>query len=566
MDGWATQYVTGQEAPAARDIVGRLTLDYKPTDNFDANLKVTIDSYHDNGTSSYDNLLYCGGPGNTPAPLSLFWPQESAPCVRGFKDANAITGLVGYPNTHTEPSYTAEQSYATALNMHWRQSFGELTSVTSWNSYVLDAFLYSGIGADVNGFGAIPGQNNNENKTYSQELRYQTKFDSPVNFLFGGYAQHASFDAFESFALAPMAIMQAPWSTVHNEGVNSDSLAFFGEAQWAILSNLSFDASARWTQVRKMFHWNNTACGGFFCPAFPVYGIQGDRTFDNVSPQATLTWQATDDVMAYAAYKTGFLAGGYSETGTMGPNETAANFNFGNESAKGGEVGSKFFLANRSLYFDASAFYYQYTGLQVSTYDPATTAFAVQNAGKSINEGVELNGQWNTGTGFKFSGNVVYLNSYYAQFVGSCLYGASSPATYFACNVLTPAGTYEQNFKGTPTDFAPKWAGRVAVDYDTNVGDYLIHAGTGLGFTSSYSESQIPIEPGYVKVDAQLSVDKGPWSAAFKGLNLNNVADCSQVAGRPLSTADFPNARIGGEIDCVLERGRQLRFEITRRF
>jgi len=169
------------------------------------------------------------------------------------------------------------------------------------------------------------------------------------------------------------------------------------------------------------------------------------------------------------------------------------------------------------------------------------------------------------GDGFRLSGDVIYLNSYYSDFIGSCLYGASSPATYLACNVLNSGGTFSQDFTGQHTDFAPTWSGRLAVDYDTTIGDYLVHAGVGASLTGSYLEAQIPIQPGYVKFDAQLSVNDGPWSVAFKGLNLNNEADCVQVASRPLSTG-FQTTGIGAEINCVLDRGRQLRFELTRRF
>jgi hypothetical protein len=100
----------------------------------------------------------------------------------------------------------------------------------------------------------------------------------------------------------------------------------------------------------------------------------------------------------------------------------------------------------------------------------------------------------------------------------------------------------------------------VAVQYQREFpGDWVMHAGAGLDFTDSYLVAQFPIQPGYVKVDAQLSVDHGHWTAALIGQNLTNEEICTEAAGRPLA-ADI------SELQCVIDRGRQVKLEATYRF
>src|SRR3546814_20546375 len=59
---------------------------------------------------------------------------------------------------------------------------------------------------------AIDGYNVNRNVQFSQELRYQTKLDLPVNFLVGAYYQHSSYQNLNSANVFPMAVQGAPFT------------------------------------------------------------------------------------------------------------------------------------------------------------------------------------------------------------------------------------------------------------------------------------------------------------------------------------------------------------------
>jgi outer membrane receptor protein involved in Fe transport len=574
MDGWMTQSVTGEKLPGIEDLTSRATLAWRPTSNFKASLKFSTNNYTDKGAASTTALLYCGGPNNTPGPL-VGWGSYggAAPCVREFQ-----TGVGEYFGDYFGGVHSFDRiyNYAATLNLHWSQSFGELTSTTAWNEFRVNSYLMAGIATfDSLGNGVIPAIDDTSNQTFSEELRYQTKFDFPVNFLFGGYYQKTKFFAHDSFLIYSQAfegdtgeggpLPPQDWSTqwvAHQPGSN---LAFYGEAQWVIARGLELDASARWTEARKHLLWNNTGCGGFFCSVVPLGTITDKLVEDNLSPQVTLRWQPIPDFMAYASYRSGFLEGGWNAVGFLfagnGPDglEPASSVRYGDEKARGGEVGAKFYLLNRHLYLDVDSYYYVYKGLQVSVYNPVTSGFGIENAGESINDGVEFNAHWIAGHGFDFTADVAYNNSYYQNYIGSCLSDVVTQAQ--GCNVPTSTpGVFAENFTGEHTDFAPFWAGRVATDYTHKFDSgWVLRAGAGLSFTGRYLVTQYPIQPGFVKVDAQVAVDRGPWTASLVGQNLNNQFDCTSSSGRPVAVDP-------SELQCVVERGREVRLELTRRF
>jgi outer membrane receptor protein involved in Fe transport len=581
MEGWLRNYVTDRAEPGTRDIYGRLTLVWKPTSNFDANIKLSADNNQTNGPFSQSTTLYCAGPNNTPGPYLL--PQSEpggglSSCLRDFTvstgdSLNPVGGLTGA--TH---AYTYEPAYTMTANLHWRQSFGELTSTTAWSKYKFKAWSNSGTTEYPDGTAAVPGEANNSNETWSEELRYQTTLNFPVNVLVGLWYQHTDFTVFQdnglvAAALNGVSLNPAVPSTGPIWDTNSpyvrqpgESKAIFGEIQWAVTPTIEVDAGVRASLEKKWWHVHQLFTSPFGQTAFGLFPtgtmLNNTNSEHNESPSVTVTWRPNSDFMAYGSFKTGFLSGGFSDTGPYfaPPNYVpgvsdpeVGRYTFGPEKVIGGEGGFKFFLANRTAEVNIDGFYYEYTGLQVNTFDPVTLSFHVQNAGKVIDTGVELSGRWNVGGGFSLAGQFTYNDSYYAEFIGSCL--SNLPPGDPAC---TPTG---QNFAGTPTDGAPRWSGRVSGEYThTYPGDWVLHAGVGVDFSDKYLFAQLPAQPdAYAKVDAQISVDHDHWTAAIIGQNLNNLFQCFQVAGRTLA-ADYQ------ELQCGIDRGRQIRMEATYRF
>jgi iron complex outermembrane receptor protein len=336
--------------------------------------------------------------------------------------------------------------------------------------------------------------------------------------------------------------------------------------QWKLLHTLELDVGGRYTSETKDSTMQNQANPGlvpFLTAVFPPIGFSAHQKFDNFSPQVTLTWRPTDDLMLYGSYKTGFLSGGFNHTATVTVGTTLSDLLFGPEKAKGGEVGAKFFLANHRIQINADGYYYVYNGLQVNSFNPITISQTITNAASAKVEGVELSGKWYMGQGFTFAGSGSYNDSKYSSYIGTCLPTTPSLCTVPIVNSATgmPTGQFGQNFSGTPTNFAPTWAGRVELDYRRTFGDATtLNASVGANFSSSYIVTNILLEPPHTLLDANLSLDHGKWTGAVIGRNLLNEVICTNSSARPLATAVPP------ELQCLVARGREVRLELTRRF
>src|SRR5262249_195964 len=69
--------------------------------------------------------------------------------------------------------------------------------------------------------------------------------------------------------------------------------------------------------------------------------IAGSKSENNFSPEGTISWHPSEQVMLYGAYKTGYLYGGFSNPGTLSAISTLQTLSFDAEKAKGFEAGVK---------------------------------------------------------------------------------------------------------------------------------------------------------------------------------------------------------------------------------
>jgi outer membrane receptor protein involved in Fe transport len=551
MDGWA-QNLTGHAEPGTSNTVARATLLWKPTEDFDANLKTQISAFHDNGIWESGILLRCGGPNNTPTPLLRFGSAGSAPC-----ELNKTIALPS-DSTFLGTSRDSEPTYSNSLNIHWRQAYGELTSITGWNR-----FDYSSFDAqDLGSINTVAGFNQNRGEQFSQELRYQTKLDLPVNFLAGAYYQSSAYINDTYSDVFPVALQGANYTFEKNAYQHGYTKSVFGEVQWKILDTLELDASDRFTDETKSAHWIEGSVAPY-APAQAAYGPAGAVVnakaleFFNNSPQGILTWKPTADIMAYAAYKTGYLSGGFNLTAQATPRTIPATLTFGDEKVKGEEVGVKFWAFDRKLELNLDAYTYTYQGLQESIFNPALITYVVANAAQSVDKGVEASGTARLGHGFTLSGSVDLNDSHFTNYIGQCASGLV--AGVGACTVRV--GTvFEENYNGVHTSMAPLWAGSLRLNYGTALTDDInLRAGIGARYSDTYIVDDILKQPTYTTIDANVALDQGPWNAALIGRNLTDHLSCGVASPEPLIAS-------GNEVRCLLNRGREVRLEVGYTF
>jgi outer membrane receptor protein involved in Fe transport/outer membrane protein OmpA-like peptidoglycan-associated protein len=547
MQGWAKADLTGTSEPGTNETEGRITVVWKPDADFDATFKAQFDNYHDNGPFSLGVLTACAGPDNTPGIITGFGVAGTASC-------RVNTDIPTPQYTNHGPSYTDIPSYTSELTLHWRQSFGELTSITGLNRYSEE-----NLGAETSStFDALDQYNEAKNEQVSEELRYLTRFDGPINFLAGLYYQSSAFDQPFAANLIPVAVEGSPWSVEKITDQHDRTESAFAEVEWTPTDTLELDVGGRYTDERKDFLNVVTYVNPIFAGVFGGAPLTGSRDDKNFSPQAILTWKPDPSVMAFAAYKTGFLSGGYEDSFLQTLGSTTADAEFGPEKVKGGEIGTKFYLFDRSVQANIDAYYYSYTGLQVDSYDQATLVYRVENAADSVAKGIEVSGSWVITPGLKASAHVDYNKSEYTTFIGQCLQNATFAT---GCNVPLPGGAagFEQDFKGVPTDEAPVWSGRADLEYTREIGpDLVLNTGIGLSLSDKYIVGDLYHQSGFARFDANASLATGPWLFALIGRNLTDQYTCDYAGGRTLGAPS--------ELRCFISRGAELHFEATYSF
>jgi iron complex outermembrane receptor protein len=257
-------------------------------------------------------------------------------------------------------------------------------------------------------------------------------------------------------------------------------------------------------------------------------------TFEKVTFKVGLDYDVPGLGLAYVNYSTGYKAGGFNDgcvTGAgLGCALTASQLYYRPEQLTAYEGGVKFKLADGKLRFNASAFHYDYTNLQLSQAttltDPTTGAKVlqtlIQNAGTAKIDGIETETTLKPTSNDTFVIAANYTNARYASF---------SP---------TNSSGQTVNFAGKALDHSAKWTSTVAYTHSFDLAnDAHVEAGVRSSLSSAYYISDLNMlyqfrMPSYTKTDVTLTY-KAPadrWYIQGYAKNLENVITVAHaVAG-----------------------------------
>lgn len=269
-----------------------------------------------------------------------------------------------------------------------------------------------------------------------QELRFSSDFAGPFNFNLGGnvldyklvgvtsiYSQ--VFNAFANFANKglPCPVGSTSCIAVDTSNINDvsggghnyywsyqpyhlKSKAAFGEVYWKVSDNLKFTGGLRYTDDwKRLYNYpvKLVVPGSGLQPGSPPTYTSH---FTAVTGRAGVDWKPelsfTDSSLVYAFYSRGFKGGGPNSVGlTLG----SLQF-FRPEYVNSFEIGSKNTLAHGALVLNATAFYYDYKGYQISRY--VNRIPLTENVNAEV-KGAEVEGIWraNEHLTFNFAGGLL---------------------------------------------------------------------------------------------------------------------------------------------------------------
>lgn len=543
-----TAGISHDDGPNQREILTRATLRWEPTNR----LRVTLKgSYSLNktapGTWNYATYACQGGtstttPGtpcrrtfgayinNLPADIAAQTRYFHADGVN-FNTYRSFSGTGTIDYDMGPVSFTSVNNYNQNRN-HWANDIDYQSSptVNIW-------------GAEVSRFHA-----------FSSENRLLSHFDSPINFLLGGYYQSTKLNFDQVVVHNNSENSSAPAgyryvSYAKSSYTKGETLSAYGQLIWKILPKLEATAGVRYIHETKDSLFVQPYANPRFTPD-PAAGVIGtyavnqplaaNQTFNNWSPEATLTWKPTRDITIFGAYKTAYKSGGFSNSSIQGPLTTIDFFTFGPEKAKGFEAGIKTMLFDNQLRFNIDLYTYKYTDLQVTYLDSASLSYNSINAGSVRSKGVEIEAEYapRAMPELTLRGTVAYNKARYGNGIAPC-YGGQSISAGCLPNLLAAprtlpsgqllAGTPGQNLKGTPTSDAPLWTASLGATYDRGIGG---NWKLGVSVDGRYSASYLPSafgsplsrQPKYINLDAsvRLHTQNDKWELAVIAKNLTN--------------------------------------------
>ncbi|MEZ5573837.1 MAG: TonB-dependent receptor [Halioglobus sp.] len=170
--------------------------------------------------------------------------------------------------------------------------------------------------------------------------------------------------------------------------MTTEAWAAYGQTTWTpgwLDDRLSFTAGLRYTEEDKDITWNNAEMIGALTPPTPAMQASNDKSFDNVSGNFTVAYQATDEVNTYFRYGNGYRSGGFN-------GESFDSAPFEEETIDQYELGVKSELWDKRLRVNAAVYTYTYDDLQVSLIETVngTPTTYITNAGKAERWGGEL--------------------------------------------------------------------------------------------------------------------------------------------------------------------------------
>ena len=538
-----------RNVPQEQDLVGRLTLKYEITNNLVDTFKTTLDQYNVLDATWNSITFFC--------PTGSRQTDPSEPCGKNYTVfQNNLPADVAATNPitsrHDGQLFQDYYSEAVSNDLKYDGALFTLDSVTGFHHFV-NYFLgdYDLTGA-VNSPAGTWGIERSEYQAFSTELRGQTKFHGPFNFM-GGFLFQATELRFNQFVIFPgglsaTALAGTPQSadqyiTVEKlSSTHGDTYSGFGQVIWDIIPGWNFTAGARYTHETKDSYFIQPYVVGpyqgvfrQYNPAVPNTFIGANQSFNNISPEATLSWKPQKGLTLYASYKTGYKSGGFSGSALNSAiaNTTASELAFKPETPKGFEIGAKSTLLDGTLRLNADAYDYVYDNFQVDFFDSVHIDYVTKNVGQLESRGFEVQADWapRQVAGLLINGSIAYNNSYYKSFPEAPCYGGQSPAEgcHLDAKPDSSSGQLIQNLNGAPAGQAPKWTATVEVDYERPIGSGLMFGiSTNTHLSSPYHLSQFGYpfdsQAGFVTLDAslRLSNEAKTWELAVIGKNLTD--------------------------------------------
>lgn len=532
-------------APGGQEAMARFTARYEPNSDFNTSLRINYsDALTDNTTTNViptvcpvGGVQQGGGPGAITCGADWVSQGNDLP-----PDVAAVNPH--FYNRHGGRSYNDFENVGATWSINYSTDHLEFSNVA--NHYNLTNIFFGD--ADTTNINSLYAAVENGKTAFSDEFRVQSTFDGPLNFMAGVYYQtqtdtllnNSSLGVSNSGLVAtPQAHLQYAGWEIASE-TEGETWAGFAQLLLDVSPTVELTAGARYTHETKdsflrMLYVHPLLQAGYvqYDPLNPgPTEIVANQSFNDLSPEVTLTWRPNSDLTVYGAYKEAFKSGGFSNSSLFQVTTVPTDVAFRPETASGFEAGVKTYLFDRSLRLNAVVFDYEYEDMQIDFLDLGRAAYTTFNAGSVETKGIELQVSWLPGAveGLTIGANLNYQKAEYTSFAFSPCFPGQSIAQ--GCTFgLTPTSPIPRNFQdlsGRAPALAPEWTAALSADYDRSIGNGLVLGlSTNVRYlgdfnTYAFGGESFATQDASVTVDGsiRLSNEDDTWQLSLIGKNL----------------------------------------------
>lgn len=555
---------------AERKEAARITLAYVDDGPFDATFKLLYSRYRGQSLQSFSEVMGCPAGVSKPRTVGGL-VDATGDCKLDNKSSQGWltpTIIDNWPQVKSQGNgqpYTKNDTVMPTLTLNLQAGKLKFTSVTGYYDY---DYVSQG-NADATAYSYFWSYSDEKNKSLYQEVRAVSDFDGAFNFAAGGHYEHNERTLFVGGANGPVARDPANgrYHSYDNEQHNdSRAHSLFAQALFKPSAAWEFAGGARYTRETRELNSFNTYVNPSVAAAFLPQGqsVVGTKRESNVSPEATVTWHPSKDTMLYAAYKTGYLAGGFSNPGTLGATTSLRTLSFDAEKAKGLEIGAKGSLLDRTLTASVTAYRYEYKGLPLTSLialDATRVAFVTQNAANTIAQGLEVETTYRPSRTLTLRASASYNDAHFADFAAAQCYTGQTAAQGCMTDPVTRAAT--QSLTDRVVYRSPKWIVSAGAVFEQRVADHRLVWNADVrhstGYYAGLNLNPVSYQPGFTTLNAGLrwSAPKDRWSLALIGRNLTNRIYATLGVDKPGGSGEV--FAVAGEPRAVVLQG-ELRF------
>ena len=558
----------------------RGTLILEPSDTVSMRTKLSYNKTDNNGHVGGFQQLSCNGPNGLPqqssSVLGQFTFQSTQPCKADDQAPHHqappdVAALLGIPQETRGGTETTLFSHEMDFDLTDRLT---LTSVTGF--YDIESFFDGSVWMTDGGtFGAVRTVVSQD--YISQEFRLSSNFDGPFNYMLGAFYGEGegsaevivAFEPFASFGLTdPTLVTPLNYPVTQEE----ETYSVFAQLEYDISDSLTVSAGARWSDETKK---QSAVADGV--PVDPSLFSPNEVGNDDVSPEVSLSYQATEDTMYFVSYKEGFKSGGFNQVIFLP--SAPRDDSYEAETIEGFEAGLKSEFQDGRVRLNVAVFAYTVENLQLGLFDSTQARLTIQNAGDTDTRGVEVESTFlpESIDGLMLSAALTYTDAEHKGFTFKCFDGQSIAQGCTGLPDLNGDGRADdwqtnatQDFDGVQPLASPELQANLNALYETQVGSgYILALNASANYSDEYfyeaEHNPKAVQDSYWKINAGVSLTSPDdrWTASLQGMNLTE--EYTVVVGGVQTGTSFAVNGVPPDLFGMVSRGREVWFEFKYR-